>query len=55
MKSLGVDKKAAKRPDFQILALALFKAELIGSYIALQGLVIQEIKGQQIQKQEVKD
>ncbi len=49
-----MDEKTVKGLDSQMLALAsLFKAGLIGSYIALQGLRIQKCrlqqKGQRIQ------
>ncbi len=42
MKPPGVDEKKAKRPDSQILVPASFEARLIESYIASQGLRIQE-------------
>lgn len=42
---LGVDEKAAKGPDSEMLALVLFEMRLIKSYIASQGLYTQEVKG----------
>ncbi len=55
-----MDEKKVKGPDPQMLVPALFEAGLIGSYITLQGLRIQECRlqqkgrGMQRQKQEVK-
>ncbi len=53
-----MDEEIDKRPDSQMSIPASFKIGLIGSYIVLQDLRIEECwlqqKGQQMLKQEVK-